>query len=93
MQRYKYNAVFKKVSQVIADHKGISPDSLDDKTSMELDLNIDQVDMLVIVGELEKEFDIKIPDKYIWKYKRMDLIVKDIIMRGKRKSRDARDQE
>ncbi len=52
-----------KIIQIMVDKFGVDEDVLSYNSSFSNDLNIDSLDLFEFIAELEKEFEIKIPDE------------------------------
>ncbi len=55
-------AIADKVKEIIVKQLGVNPDEVSDDASFVEDLGADSLDTVELVMELEKEFNIEIPD-------------------------------
>lgn len=55
--------IFDKVKAIIADHLGVDEDDIKPESRFEADLGGDSLDMVEFFMEVEREFDISIPDE------------------------------
>lgn len=64
-----------KVVKIISDYTGIKKEDI--KTDMDLieDLNINSYDIMSLIGKIEEEFKIKVPDRDV----RQFIVVDDVI--------------
>ncbi len=53
----------KKVTEIVSEQLGVSPDQVKMETSFVNDLGADSLDTVELVMEFEDEFDINIPDE------------------------------
>ena len=56
-------STFEKVKQLVADKLGVDPTKITEKSAFTNDLGADSLDVVEFVMEVEKEFDITIPDE------------------------------
>ena len=54
--------IFAAVSEIIADKLGVSESEITEKANFVSDLGADSLDVVELVMEIEKKFDIQIPD-------------------------------
>ena len=52
-----------KIRAIIVDKLGVDEDSISDESSFTNDLGADSLDMVELIMEFEKEFDLTIPDE------------------------------
>lgn len=55
--------IFAAVSEIIADKLGVSESEITEKANFVSDLGADSLDVVELVMEIEKKFDIQIPDQ------------------------------
>ena len=62
---YGINSMEKRIKKIIEDKLGINPQDYKDESSFMIDLGCDSLDLVDIIMEVEKEFNISIPDDAI----------------------------
>lgn len=67
MQKLQSNEVFDEVKKAIANHLGVSLDSIKESSKLVDDLGADSLDLVELTMDLEEKFGIKIPDEDISK--------------------------
>ena len=65
---------FKKISEIVADQLGITPDTITRETTFG-DLDADSLDVVEVIMALEDEFGIEIPDEVAEKFKNIGDVV------------------
>ena len=68
---------FKKISEIVADQLGITPDTITRETTFG-DLDADSLDVVEVIMALEDEFGVEIPDEVAVKFKNIGDVVDDI---------------
>ena len=73
MKKFKYTPeqyvdnVKEKIKSIIADKLGLEIEEINDASKLLNDLGADELDIVEIVMEVEKEFNISLPDEELWK--------------------------
>jgi acyl carrier protein len=67
--------IFKSPFDLVADALGIKSDLLNEKSAMGETLNWDSLNHVVIIGEIEKHYEVTIPDNEIENYEAMKSII------------------
>ena len=65
---------FKKISEIVADQIGITPDTITRETTFG-DLDADSLDVVEVIMALEDEFGVEIPDEVAEKFKNIGDVV------------------
>ncbi len=65
---------FKKISEIVADQLGITPDTITRETTFG-DLDADSLDVVEVIMALEDEFGVEIPDEVAEKFKNIGDVV------------------
>ena len=65
---------FKKISEIVADQLGITPDTITRETTFG-DLDADSLDVDEVIMALEDEFGVEIPDEVAEKFKNIGDVV------------------
>lgn len=67
MQKLQSSEVFDEVKKAIANHMGVSLDSIKENSKLVDDLGADSLDLVELTMDLEEKFGVKIPDEDISK--------------------------
>lgn len=65
---------FKKISEIVADQLGITPDTITRETTFG-NLDADSLDVVEVIMALEDEFGVEIPDEVAEKFKNIGDVV------------------
>lgn len=52
----------KRINNILCDKIGVNPDDIEDDSNIRNDLGLDSLDEVEVIMEIEREFDIQIPD-------------------------------
>ncbi len=78
MERLKREQIKIKVKKIIAEELELDPKTIKENTSIQDDLGADSLDAINIALALEDEFNIKIDDDSVEKFRKLKEIIKEL---------------